>query len=422
VFEDLLRRYLRFKGYEITQVMNLTDVDDKTIRGSREQGVPLKEYTAQYVEAFFDDIRKLRIQPAEYYPAATDHVGNMIALIMTLMEKGHAYRSEDGSVYFSLDSFPAYGKLAHLDKSGLRAGARVEQDEYDKENLGDFALWKAWDEKDGDVAWPSPWGKGRPGWHIECSAMSMKYLGESFDIHTGGIDNIFPHHEDEIAQSEAATGRPFAKYWMHCAHLIVEGAKMSKSAGNFYTLRDIMVKEYSGREVRYVLISTHYRQTLNFSFEALEAARSALGRIDEFTARIRDLAPEETVSGSLPGWAAEARDAFEQALDDDLNVSGALAAVFDMVRAGHRAMDSHDLSPQQAQAVLALINQFDQVFAFLEAEEHQANEEVLSMVELRQQARTQKNWAEADRLRDELYERGWIVQDSPEGPKLKRRK
>ena len=280
VFEDLLRRWLACKGFKVTQVMNLTDVDDKTIRDSRAAGLPLRDFTARYKQAFFDDIKTLGIQPAERYPAATDHIPEMIDLIQRLFDRGIAYQAPDKSVYFSIDKWPSYGKLARLDRSGMRSGVRISNDEYEKENVADFALWKAWDERDGDVSWPSPWGPGRPGWHIECSAMSMKYLGPSFDLHTGGVDNIFPHHEDEIAQAEAATGQPFATYWMHCAHLMVEGKKMSKSAGNFYTLRDILSRGYTGREVRYLLLSTHYRAALNFTFAGLDAARTALRRLD----------------------------------------------------------------------------------------------------------------------------------------------
>ena len=246
MFEDLLRRYIKFCGFGVTQVQNLTDVDDKTIRSSIEQGMALKEYTKKYIDAFFDDLAKLNIEPAEHYPAATDYISDMIALIETLMEKGYAYQSDDGSVYYSIDKFEEYGKLAHLDREGMQSGARVAQDEYDKDNAADFALWKAYVPEDGDVAWDSPWGRGRPGWHIECSAMSMNLLGESFDIHTGGVDNIFPHHEDEIAQSEAATGKTYSKYWMHCGYLIVDGKKMSKSLGNFYTLREILDMGYTG--------------------------------------------------------------------------------------------------------------------------------------------------------------------------------
>jgi len=260
VFEDVLRRALKFCGFQVVQVMNLTDVDDKTIRGAIAEGVDLDTFTRRYKEAFFADLKALRIEPAEHYPAATDHIPEMIALVERLLAKGHAYRAEDGSVYFRIASFPNYGRLARLDRAGLRPGARVAQDEYAKDDAADFALWKAWDAADGAVRWDSPWGPGRPGWHLECSAMSMKYLGPTFDLHTGGIDNLFPHHEDEIAQSEAANGQPFVRYWMHCAHLVVDGRKMSKSLGNFHTLRDLIAKGYSGREIRYLLASAHYRQ------------------------------------------------------------------------------------------------------------------------------------------------------------------
>lgn len=418
IFEDLLRRHLKYLGFTVVQVQNLTDVDDKTIRGARELGKSLQDYTQTYKDAFFQDLETLRVDPAEYYPAATDHVREMIALIERLFEKGVAYQSDDGSVYFSIKEFPDYGKLARLDMDGLRAGARVAQDEYEKEEFGDFALWKAWDEADGDVAWDSPWGRGRPGWHIECSAMSMKYLGESFDIHTGGIDNIFPHHEDEIAQTEAVTGKHFVNYWLHCAHLIVDGKKMSKSLGNFYTLRDIIEKGYTGREIRYVLLATHYRQTLNFSFEGLDAARAALRRIDEFKERLESMCDES--AGELPIWAMEARNSFCSALNDDLNISKALAAIFDMIHAGNRAMDENKLSGADARAVTAMLAKLDEVLAIFQSDAVQVDDEVVKMADLRQKARANKDWAEADRLRDELAARGWMVQDTADGPKLKR--
>ena len=285
-FEDILRRVVQFNGMKIRQVMNLTDVDDKTIRGANAAGVALTDYTKTYKDAFFADLKKLNIQPAEVYPAATDHIPEMIALVQKLMEKGVAYQSEDGSVYFKVREFPGYGKLAHIDFDNQRTGLRCAADEYDKENVGDFALWKAWEKSDGPVGWDSPWGRGRPGWHIECSAMSMKYLGETFDLHTGGIDNLFPHHENEIAQAEAATGKDFVRTWMHCAHLRVNGEKMSKSAGNFFTLRDLLEKGYTGREIRYVLINAHYRTGLNFAFDALEDARKSLSRIDACVDRL----------------------------------------------------------------------------------------------------------------------------------------
>jgi cysteinyl-tRNA synthetase len=419
VFEDLLRRQLKREGFRVTQVMNLTDVDDKTIRNSIAAGVSLNEYTREFKDMFFADIQALNIEPAEHYPAATDHIPEMIELIQRLIDRGLAYRSEDGCVYFSIEKFFGYGRLARIDLSGMQAGARVSQDEYEKENVADFALWKAWDDGEGDVAWDSPWGRGRPGWHIECSAMSMKYLGESFDIHTGGVDNMFPHHDDEIAQSEGATGKTFVKYWMHSAHLIVDGKKMSKSLGNFHTLRDVQAKGYSGREVRYVLLSAHYRQSLNFTFVAVDAARTALRRIDEFTARLRGLAGGGAEDAELPPWAVIARENFNRAMNTDLNVPEALGALFDMVHTGNRAMDAGALEGD-AGAVLELLEDFDKVLGVLAAESEEADEEVLAWVEARTAARQAKDWAESDRIRDELKARGWEVRDTPDGAKVKK--
>ena len=419
MFEDLLRRYVKFRGFEVLQVQNLTDVDDKTIRSARERDLPLKEYTKKYVDAFFEDLAALNIEPAEHYPAATDHVPEMIALIETLLEKGHAYRSDDGSVYYRIDSFPEYGKLAHLDREGMRAGARVAQDEYDKENVADFALWKAYVPEDGDVCWDSPWGRGRPGWHVECSAMSMKYLGESFDLHTGGVDNIFPHHEDEIAQSEAATGKPYSRYWMHCGYLVVDGRKMSKSLGNFHTLREIFERGHTGREVRYELLSAHYRQSLNFAFKSLAANRAALRRLDEFFGKV-DAFAGDVAPGELPEWAAGTRERFVAAMDDDLNISGAMAAIFDTVHAGNKAMVLAPLAPEAAAAVRALWRDLDRVLGFLEPAKEEIPSDVLELAEARSAARAAKEWAESDRLRDRLAELGWAVKDTPEGPKLGR--
>ena len=419
MFEDILRRTLKFCGHQVKQVMNLTDVDDKTIRGARAAGLSLDAYTRPFKEAFFADLAKLNIERAEHYPAATDHIAEMLAMIGRLLENGAAYRSDDGSIYFNVAKWSAYGKLAHLDMSGLKAGARVAHDEYDKENVSDFALWKAWDAEDGDVAWDSPWGRGRPGWHIECSAMSMKYLGESFDLLTGGVDNMFPHHENEIAQSEAATGQPFVKYWMHCAHLVVDGKKMSKSLGNFFTLRDLLAKGYSGREIRFVLLATHYRQALNFTFESLAAARAALSRLDEFSDRLRNLAGPAPAA-PLPEWAELARAEFIVGLDEDLNISHAFGALFDMITAGNRAMNENALTARQAAAVLALLSDFDRVFGFLQPDEQQTDAVALALLAQRQQARQTKNWAESDRLRDELKKLGWAIQDTPQGAKLKK--
>jgi cysteinyl-tRNA synthetase len=420
VFEDLLRRTIKYAGFRVTQVMNLTDVDDKTITRSREQGKALDAFTQPFKDAFFEDLKTLNIEPAEHYPAATDHIGEMIALIQTLFDKGYAYRSEDGSVYFSIARFEDYGKLAHLDRDGLQAGARVTQDEYEKENVADFALWKAWTEGDGDVAWDSPWGRGRPGWHIECSAMSSKYLGESFDIHTGGVDNIFPHHEDEIAQSEAASGKTFVRYWMHCAHLKVEGQKMAKSLGNCFKLFELHEEGYSGREIRYLLISAQYRQTLNFTFGALNAVRVALGRLDDFTTRMRGLAGE-TTAGTLPDWAVRAQQAFDNAIYDDLNAPEALAALFELLHAGNRAADAGELGAEGASAVVGLLARLDSVLGVLEPEKAETPPEVLAKLEQRQVARTERNWAESDRIRDALGEMGWEVRDTPDGQIVKKK-
>jgi len=420
VFEDLLRRTFLYAGFRVTQVMNLTDVDDKTIKGSAAAGLPLAEYTRKYKDAFFEDLLALNIQRAEHYPEATAHIPEMIALIQRLIDKGFAYKSDDGSVYFSISRFPGYGKLARVDLSGLKPGARVNHDEYEKENLADFALWKAWDEGDGEVAWDSPWGRGRPGWHIECSAMSMKYLGESFDVHTGGIDNIFPHHEDEIAQSEAATGRQFARYWMHCAHLIVDGRKMAKSLGNFFTLRDVAARGYSGRETRYVLISAHYRQTLNFTFDALDAARSALARVDEFRER---LAARKGRGGDrTPPWAEQSISRFREAVFEDLGIPDAMASLFDLVRDGNRALDAGE--DFDAESVLSVLDEMDRVLGVLQPAagggHGDPDSAVKALVNERETARKAKRWAEADRLRRAILDMGWEVRDTPSGPRLSR--
>ena len=301
IFEDILRRTLQYCGYDVTQVMNLTDVDDKTIRDSQANNMSLNDFTQKYKDAFFEDLETLGIEPAEHYPAATDHINDMIEMIQVLQEKGYAYVGDDGSVYYSIQKFEKYGELANIDLSGQRSGVRIDSDEYEKDEAADFALWKRYSDADGDVVWDSPWGKGRPGWHIECSAMSRALLGDHFDMHTGGIDNMFPHHEDEIAQSEACNGCKYVNYWLHCEHLMVNNGKMSKSLNNFFTLRDLIDRGFTGREVRYLLLRTHYRQKLNFvleqdpetneilSFPGLEECRASLKRLDEFVRRIKGL-------------------------------------------------------------------------------------------------------------------------------------
>ena len=422
VFEDLLQRHLEARGYEVERVMNLTDVDDKTIRGCRQLGVRLADFTQKYKDAFFDDLRTLRVKRAQHFPAATDYVAQMIEMIRVLEQKGIAYQAEDKSLYFRLSKFPEYGKLAHLNLDELRPSGRITSDEYEKENIGDFALWKAWDENDGDVKWDSPWGPGRPGWHIECSAMATALLGPELDIHCGGVDNIFPHHEAEIAQSESVTGKKFARYWMHNAHLMVEGQKMAKSAGNFYTLRDLLEKGWTGREIRYALITVNYRLPLNFTFDGLAGARSALGRIDEWVARLATLAgnaaPEATpFATSVPPAPISPIEEFFVSLDNDLNISGALGHIFTLIRDCNSDMDLGAVSAGQAAEILAGWKRVESVLA-ITPDAATVPADVLTLVDDRQVARANKQWAESDRLRDAIAAHGWIVKDTKEGPKL----
>lgn len=415
VFEDLLQRHLEFRGYMVNRVMNLTDVDDKTIRGCRAQGVPLAAFTQPFKDAFFQDLEALRIKKASHFPEATsaNHIARMIEMISTLIERGHAYRAEDGSVYFRIASFAPYGRLAHLNLDELRPSGRVSSDEYEKENIGDFALWKAWDEADGDVAWDSPWGRGRPGWHIECSAMATGILGPQIDIHCGGEDNIFPHHEAEIAQSECVTGLAFVRLWMHCKHLLFNNQKMSKSAGNFYTLRDLMEKGWTGREVRYVLLSVKYREPLNFTFEGLAAARAALSRFDEWSRRV-----DEAAGASAEPLPSDLEiEAFGAALDDDLNISAALGAVFELVRETNKRMDAGSLTAGQIRALAEWRDRANSVLRF-EPEAATVSPEVQALLDQRAAARAAKNWTESDRLRDAIAELGWIVKDTKDGQKL----
>jgi cysteinyl-tRNA synthetase len=418
----------------VRRVMNITDVDDKTIEGSRSAGIPLAEFTLPFKQAFFDDLDRLRIKRADSFPEATDprQIAAMIEMIKTLMARDLAYQAEDKSVYFRINKFPAYGQLAHFDLSELRSTGRVKSDEYDKEHVGDFALWKAWDAEDGPVRWESPWGPGRPGWHIECSAMATQLLGEQIDIHCGGVDNIFPHHEAEIAQTEGCTGKKFVRYWMHCAHLMVDGQKMSKSLGNFYTLRDVLAKGYSGREVRYALLRVHYRAPINFTWDGMEEAREALRRIDDWVARLREKGGEENPPAQGDGGQAgqrptsnvqrstEAGSAFEDALDDDLNISGALGALFDAIRETNRALDRGKLEEGAASSWLQWWQRIDRVLA-VSREEKALPPEISALAEARVQARLAKEWRKSDELRDELAAKGWEARDTKEGQTITRR-
>lgn len=418
MFIDLLRRYLKYKGYRVLHVMNITDVDDKIIRDSQAKGLSLREFTGTYTQAFFDDLNTLGIERAEQYPAATDHIPEMVAMVQALVSRGMAYES-GGSYYFKISAFADYGKLANLDMSGLKAGARVVSDEYEKESVSDFALWKAYVPSDGQVFWETPIGKGRPGWHLECSAMSMKYLGETFDIHVGGVDLLFPHHENEIAQAEGTTGKQFVRYWLHSEHLIVEGKKMSKSLGNFFTLRDLAAKGFSGSAIRYLLLSAHYRQQLNFTFDGLEAARNGLERYNDFIRNLKSYVTDAQGGGATQLIEKAAAD-FESALDADLNISGALGVVFDLIRDINRLKADNTLSLAERDAALALIRRFDTVLNF-EAAEGNLDEEVESLIRQRTEARTRKDFARSDQIRDQLLGMGIILEDTKTGVSWKRK-
>src|SRR5713101_2001620 len=439
IFEDLLQRHLELRGYKVHRVMNITDVDDKTIRGARDASIPLAEFTAPFKQAFFEDIESLRIKRANEFPAATDpdHIAAMIAMIKTLIERDLAYQAEDKSVYFRIKNFPEYGHLAHFDLTQLQSTGRVRNDEYDKEHIGDFALWKTWDEEDGEVAWESPWGRGRPGWHIECSAMATQLLGDQLDLHCGGVDNIFPHHEAEIAQTEGCTGKQFVRYWLHCAHLLVDGQKMSKSLGNFYMLADVLENGYTGREIRYALMRVHYRAPLNFTWDGMAEARQSLGRIDDWLTRLREIAGNKI---DMAGTAqrADPTNNFEEALDDDLNISAALGFLFETIRETNRALDRNELDAGSAKAWL---NWWGRVNSALRLEQHfvlhassgtftfkggdvrmtQLPAEIAELSEARVQARLAKDWRKSDELRNELNARGWETRDTKDGQKITRR-
>jgi cysteinyl-tRNA synthetase len=431
-FEDLLRRTLRYLGYRVVQVMNVTDVDDKTIQGAHKAGLSLDEYTAPFIASFLRDLDALHIERAEHYPRATHHIPDIVALIARLVERGYAYES-DGSVFFSIARDAGYGQLSGFDLAQVRRGERVAADEYGKEDVRDFVLWKG--VKPGEPAWESPWGPGRPGWHVECSAMSMKYLGESFDLHCGGVDLIFPHHENEIAQSEAATGHPFVRTWVHGEHLIVDGQKMAKSLGNQYTLKDLVDRGTSPRAIRYLLLSVHYRQKLNFTFESLDGAAGALRRVDEMRFRVahapEDPARTETEAGLAETLAKLARD-FGSAVADDLNIAAALAAVFVFVKEVNVAVEERRLGLGDKDRIAAALADVDRVLGVLDpaawpaagapaAAGDSEEEEIEHLIEQRKAARQRRDFAASDRIRDELAGRGIVLEDTPQGTRWKRR-
>jgi cysteinyl-tRNA synthetase len=426
VFQDVLRRFLRLRGFKLNHVMNLTDVDDRIIANAAAKGVGIRDYTQKFVQAFVDDCKTLSIESPEHWIRATDHIDEMVLLIQRLQQKTYTYAG-DGSIYYRIAKFPDYGKLSKIDVSGIQAGARVDNDRYEKESARDFALWKA--PKPGEHFWETPIGPGRPGWHIECSAMAMKYLGETLDIHTGGIDLAFPHHENEIAQSEAATGKPFVKYWLHAEHLLVEGEKMSKSLGNFFTLRDLFGKGYKPSAVRFALASVPYRRQFNFTFEGLQQAVSAIERLRNFADRLKQ---GKFPAGSQPGVVeriAKAAQDFDAGLADDLNTAMALAAVYDLVREANIAMDKGEFRQSDVAAAQEFLSTVDQIFAVVadnDAEKLQAlgyqdsagalsDSDVEKLVAERQDARKLRDFASSDRIRKELANRGIILEDSRDG-------
>jgi len=425
IFVDQLRRYLSYKGYRVLHVMNITDVDDKTIREAGAAGKTLQEYTDFYISAFLEDLDVLNIERAEIMPRATETIPEMVSLVADLRDSGAAYE-KNGTWYFRIASFPEYGKLAMLDLQELmeNAGGRLDQDEYKKEDARDFALWKACTEEDGDVHWDTELGRGRPGWHIECSAMATKFLGQPIDIHTGGVDLIFPHHTNEIAQSEA-TGSKFVNFWLHNEHLLVNGQKMSKSLGNFYTLRDLLAKGYDPAAIRYQLMSVHYRQQLNFTEEALLRTPGILHRFRDFITRLKEIRGDGPVDGAasekISRMVADAAAHFETAMDDDLNISAALAVVFTLMREVNRHMDREETTPADAEAVLKLMKGFDRVLGIIESDDgEEIPARAMELLQKRAKARKKKDFSAADRIRDEIAGLGFSIEDTPEGPRIKK--
>jgi cysteinyl-tRNA synthetase len=418
LFADLLVRYLRYKGLRVTWVMNLTDVDDKIIKAAKAEGVGIGEISNRYVAGFMADMATLSVTEPDVMPRATDHIPQMVDLIGNLLKGGHAYKTDDGSIFFRIASWPEYGRLARLDVEGMRVGERVEADEYGKDDVRDFALWKG--PKPGEPSWDTAIGPGRPGWHIECSAMSMAYLGETFDIHTGGVDLIFPHHQDEIAQSEAATGKTFVNYWLHCAHLQMGGQKMAKSTGNIARVGETIAKGVSARALRLALISAHYRAPLSFGDDSIQAASAALDRLDALMAALAAYRADCPDDGSLPNLFDATRAAFEAALDDDLNISPALAAVFDLIRELNRRIDARAISTSDAGRAISFIRDLDRVLAIAPVEEQALDPELQKLLDDRAAARAGKEWAESDRLRTVLGDRGILVEDTRDGQRWRR--
>ncbi len=418
VFQDLLRRYIQFKGFPLLHVMNITDVDDKIIGKAKEAGIPISEYTDRYSQAFLEDMETLRIEKPDVIPYATEHIEEMVDLVLKLRDKGHTYE-RDGSTYYRISTFSDYGKLSRVDLCDTQTAQRTDADEYTKENPRDFVLWKA--KKEGETYWDSPLGPGRPGWHLECSAMSMKYLGNSFDIHCGGVDLVFPHHENEIAQSEAATEEPFVRHWIHSEFLLVDSDKMSKSEGNQYTLRDLIKRGCDPLAVRYLLQSVHYRKQLNFTFEGVDQAQSALRRIHDFLLRVGEIPDERPENPDLTQKIAESRSNFNAGLDDDLNTSVALATLFELMKDTNILLESQEVGGVNRDQILGLFSDANQVFAVFEAEEPRIEDkDIAELIEEREEARRQRDFSRADEIRVLLIARGILLEDTKAGTRWKR--
>ena len=415
---DILKRYLRYRGYKVKHVMNITDVDDKTIKGASEEGISLKEHTKRHEKKFFEDLDALNIDKADVFPRAIEHIKEMISIIKKLLDKKIAYKAKDG-IYFDISKFKDYGKLSHTELKKLESGKRVKQDQYDKDEVQDFSLWKFWDKEDGNVFWKTDIGKGRPGWHIECSAMSMRYLGNNFDIHTGGIDLVFPHHENEIAQSECSTGKKFVNNWFHNEHLLVNGQKMSKSLGNFYTLRDLLDKGYDSRAIRYLLLSSHYRQQSNFTEEGIKAAENAIQRLNDFVAKLKTI-KDKSSNNQTKKIIEHTKKNFEKEMDDDLQISNALAVIFGFVKKINTLVMKNKIGKEDAKKVYDLMLEFDEVLAVLDVKKEKIPAGIKKLIAEREKARKGKNFEKADKIREEIKKKGFVLEDTDEGPVVKK--
>jgi cysteinyl-tRNA synthetase len=416
MFEDLLKRWLLHLRYDVKHVMNITDVDDKTIKKAKQMKISLSRITDKYTQYFMEDLTWLKMIPADVYPTATESIPKMISMIERLLEKGFAYSEDDGSVYFNISSFPNYGKLTQVNISAQRTGDRVMEDEYDKDAPQDFALWKGWKEEDGEVVWDAPWGRGRPGWHIECSAMSSESLGDHFDIHCGGVDNMFPHHENEIAQSQCATDQPFVNFWLHSEFLMVDGGKMSKSLGNFYRISALKELGFTAESIRYQLLAGHYRSKITFSIDKKHEGDKVVQRLSDFYNRLQNKNANESSTGSMP----ESYSKFRDRMNDDLDSPQALAVFFDWMKTVNGKIDKNVITDSELGEAWEFLVAFDSVFGFIRNQDFEIPDKINLLLNKRQKARDEENWVESDLIREHLKEKGWIVEDTPDGQYLKR--